>query len=111
MYFVEKPDKKKKKKKKTYSRTPEANNSNTDGSFTMVNSNSFFEALQNSSDSSRKQIFRESFLFYHETVCCVYSLETLHPDNSNEYTHHTITVKKIENNSLNHHCLFPDLAP
>ena len=31
------------------------NNSNTDGSFTMVNSNSFFESQRNSSDSSRKK--------------------------------------------------------
>ena len=33
-----------------------------------------FECLGNSSDSSRKQIFRDIFLFYHEIVCCVYSL-------------------------------------
>ena len=33
------------------------------------------ESLWNSTDSSRKQIFREISLFYHEFVCCVYSLE------------------------------------
>ena len=49
--------------------------SNTDGSFTMANSN-VFESLRNSSDSSRKQIFKEIFLFYREIVCCVYSLES-----------------------------------
>ena len=60
------------------------NSSNTDGSFTMVNSNSFlspYEILP-----LRKQIFREIFLFYHEIVCCVYSLELPHQGDSNEYT-------------------------
>ena len=32
------------------------------------------------------------FLFYHEIVCCVYSLELPHQGNSNEYTQHTIIV-------------------
>ena len=32
-------------------------------------------SLRNSSDSSRKQIFSDFVLFYHEIVCCVYSLE------------------------------------
>ena len=49
-----------------------------------------FESLENSSDSSRKQIFKEIlgkiFLFYHENVCCVYSLESPHRGDSNEYT-------------------------
>ena len=39
------------------------NSSNTDGSFTMANSNSFFESLRNSSDSLRKQIFTD-FSYY-----------------------------------------------
>ena len=34
-----------------------------------------FESLQNSSKTSRKQIIWEISLFYHEIVCCVYSLE------------------------------------
>ena len=65
--------------------------SNTDGSFTMANSNSFlspYEILP----SSRKQIFKEIFLFYREIVCCVYSLESPLRGDSNEYTQHTITV-------------------
>ena len=66
--------------------------SNIDGSFTMANSNSFFETLRNSSNSSRKQIFKE-ILFYREIVCCVYSLESPHRGDSNEYTQHTITVE------------------
>ena len=40
------------------------------------------ESLGNSSDSSRKQIFKKIFLFYHEIVC----------GDSNEYTQHTIIV-------------------
>ena len=32
------------------------------------------------------------FLFYHGIVCCVYSLESPHRGDSNEYTQHTIIV-------------------
>ena len=56
--------------------------SSTDGSFTMANSNS----------SSSPQIFRKIFLFYHEFVCYVDSLESPHRDDSIEYTQHTIIV-------------------
>ena len=66
--------------------------SNSDGSFTMANLKSFFEALRSFSDSSRKQIFREIFLFYLEIVCCMCSLESPHRGDSNEYTQHTIVV-------------------
>ena len=52
----------------------------------------FFQSLRSSSDSPRKQIFREIFLFYREIVCCVYSLESPHRGDSNEYTQHTIIV-------------------
>ena len=47
------------------------NGSNTDGSFTMDDSNSFFQSLQKSSNSSRKQIFRDFFYFILElyVVC------------------------------------------
>ena len=47
----------------------------------------FFQSLQNLSNSSRKQIFRDFFLFYHGIVCCKYSLESPHRGDSNEYTH------------------------
>ena len=67
------------------------NGSNTDGSFTVDDSNSF-QSLQNSFNSSRKQIFRDFVSFYHGIVCCVYSLELPHRGNSNEYTQHTIIV-------------------
>ena len=44
------------------------------------------------SDSSRKQIFSEFSYFYHEIVCCVYSLELPYQGDSNEYTQHTTIV-------------------
>ena len=66
------------------------NSSNIDGSFTMANSN-IFGSLRNSSDSSI-QIFREIFIFYHEIVCCLYSLESPRRGDSNEYTQHTIIM-------------------
>ena len=68
------------------------NGSNLDGPFTLDDSNSFFQSLQNPSNSLRKQIFRDFFLFYHGIVCCMYSLEPPHRGNSNEYTQHTIIV-------------------
>ena len=77
----------------------------------MANSNSFFESLRRSSDSSRKQIFREIFLFYREIVCCVYSLESPHRGDSNEYTQHTTYNYCVENRkkkSLNYRHLLPD---
>ena len=70
-----------------------------------------FESLRDFSDSSRKQILREVFLFYHEIVCCVYILESSHRYDSNEYTQHTIILLKTENISLNYRHLLPDLAP
>ena len=70
-----------------------------------------FESLRIFSDSSGKQILREIFLFYYEIVCCVYSLESPHRGDSNEYTQHTITLLKIENISINYRHLLPDLAP
>ena len=74
----------------------------------------YFRPHSISSDSSRKQIFREIFLFYHEIVCCVYSLESPHRGDSDEYTHHTIIVYKIlliEKYFLNLSQLLSDLAP
>ena len=54
------------------------NGSNTDGLFTMAYSNSFLSLYGIFSDSSRKQILREIFIFYDEIVCCVYSLDSPH---------------------------------
>ena len=72
------------------------NGSNTDGSFTVDDSNSFFSLYKILPNSSRKQIFNVFFLFYHESVCCVYSLESHRRGDSNEYTQHTIIVQKLE---------------
>ena len=55
----------------------------TDGSFTMANSNLFFE---------ENKYLRIFFLFYHEIVCCVYSLESHHRGDLSEYTPHTIIM-------------------
>ena len=41
--------------------------------------------------AQENKYLKENFLFYHEIVCCVYSLE-LPRGNSNEYTQHTIIV-------------------
>ena len=51
------------------------------------------------------------FLFYHGIVCCVYSLESPHRSDSNEYTQHSIIVEKIENISRNYRYLLPELVP
>ena len=40
------------------------NGSNPDGLFTLDDSNSFFQSLQNPSNSSRKQIFRNLFSYF-----------------------------------------------
>ena len=39
-----------------------------------------------------QQIFRDIFLLYDEIMCCVYSLESPHRGDFNEYTQHTIIV-------------------
>ena len=68
------------------------NSSNTDGSFTMAYLNSFlspYEILPIAQENKYLGIF---FLFYHEIACCVYSLESPHRGDSNEYIQHTIIV-------------------
>ena len=69
------------------------NSSNTDGSFTMANSNlilSPYEILPMDQEN------KEAFLFHYKIVCLVYSLE------SHEHTQHTIFVQKID--------IFPRIA-
>ena len=66
------------------------NSSNTDGSFPMSISNSFlspYEILQ-----IAQEINKRIFFYYHKIVCCVYSLESPHRGDSNEYTQRTIIV-------------------
>ena len=87
------------------------NSSNTDDSFTMDNSNSFFESLQNSSEISRNQIFRDFFLILpRNCMLCVLIriassrrflwVDTIYNCGIND--------RKI---SPNHRHLHPDLAP
>ena len=87
------------------------NGSNTDGSFTVDDSNSFFSPYKILPIAQENKYLGIFFLFYHEIVCCVYSLELPHQGNFNEYTQHTIIVLKIEKISLNYRYLFPELVP
>ena len=65
--------------------------SNTDGSFTLDDSKTFLSPYK-ILPIAQKQIYREIFLFYHEIVLCVYSLEPPYRCNSNDHTKHTIIV-------------------
>ena len=65
--------------------------SNTDGSFTMADSNFPIRPYKILPIAPENK-FKEIFLFYHESVCCVYSLESPRWGDSNEYTQHTIIV-------------------
>ena len=76
------------------------NGSNTDGSFTMAYSNSFLSPYGIFPIAQENKL-SESFLYYYEIVYYVYSLESPHRGDSNEYTQHTIVLLKIENNSVN----------
>ena len=73
------------------------NSSSTDGSFTMVNSNSFLSPYE-IFPIAQENKYLAIFLFYNEIVCCVYSLESPHRGDSNKYTQHTIIVKKMGKN-------------
>ena len=64
----------------------------TGGLFNMANSDSFLSPFEFLPVAQEKTIFKEIFLFYHEMACCVYSLESSHRCDSNEYTQHTIIV-------------------
>ena len=59
------------------------NGSNTDGSFTVDDSNSFFSPYKILPIAQENKYLWIIFLFQHGIVCCVYSLES---------PHHTIIV-------------------
>ena len=59
----------------------------------MANSNSFLSPYEILPIAFKKQIFRGIFLFYHKIVCCVYSLESPHRGDSNEYTPYNYCVE------------------
>ena len=54
------------------------NGSNTDGSFTVDNSNSFFSPYKILPIAQENKYLGIFFLFYHGIVCCLYSLELPH---------------------------------
>ena len=64
---------------------------NTDGSFTMPDSNWFLSSYEILLIAPENKCL-EIFSFYHEIVCCVHSLELPHQGNSNENTQYTIIV-------------------
>ena len=66
--------------------------SNTDGPFTVDGSNSFFSPYKILPIAQENKYLAMFFLFYHGIVCCVYSSESPHQGDSNEYTQHTIIV-------------------
>ena len=86
------------------------NGSNTDGSFTVHDSNTLFSPYIILPIAQENKYLGIFFLFYHGIVCCVYSLESPHRGDSNEYTQHTIIVLKIEKISLNFRYLLPALV-
>ena len=68
------------------------NSLNTDGSFTMADSSSFSSPYEILPFAPENKYLKKFFLFYHEIVCCVYSLESPHRGDSKECTQHTIIV-------------------
>ena len=52
------------------------NSSNTDGSFTIANSNSVLSPYEILPIDQENKYLRKLFLFHYEIVCCMYSLES-----------------------------------
>ena len=77
----------------------------------MDDSNSSFSPYKILPIAKENKYLMISSLFYHGIVCCVYSLESPHRGDSNEYTQHTIIVLKIEKISLNYRYLRPEVVP
>ena len=73
--------------------------SNTDGSFTVDDSNSFFQSLENPSNSSRKQILRDLFLIlsWNCMLCVLIRITSL--------------CRKSKKIPLNSRYLLPELVP
>ena len=67
------------------------NSSNTDGSLTTANSNSFLSPYEILPIAPENKYSRK-FSYFHEIVCCVYSLKSPHWGDLNEYTRRTIFV-------------------
>ena len=76
----------------------------------MVNSNSFlspYEILPLAQENK----YLGKFSYFIMKLYVMYSLESPHQGNSNEYTQHTIIVKEMKKKSLNYRYLLPDLTP
>ena len=58
----------------------------------MVNSKSCLSLYKILPIAQKNKYLGIFFLFYHEMVCCVYSTESPHWGDSNEYTQQTIIV-------------------
>ena len=58
----------------------------------MANSNLFLSPYKILQVAQENMYFGKIFLFYHQIVCCMYSLELPHWGSSNEYTQLTIIV-------------------
>ena len=58
----------------------------------MDNSNSFLSPNEILPIAQENKYLGKFFLFYREIVCCVYSLESPHRGDFNEYTQHIIIV-------------------
>ena len=73
--------------------TVKFNGLDTNGSFNVAHSNPFLspsEILPTAKKTNIKGYFRDFvFFFDNENVCCLYSLESHHRGDSNEYTQHT----------------------
>ena len=68
---------------------------NTDGSFTVADSNSFLSPLKIlpiAQENKYFYIFKEIRDFHHANVCCMYLLELPHEGNSNEHTQYKIIL-------------------
>ena len=70
--------------------------SNTKGLFTLDDSNSFLNPYESLSVAQENKYLGNCFfiiiIILSASVCCVYSLESPHRGDSNEYTQHTIIV-------------------
>ena len=63
----------------------------------MANLNSFLSPYDLLPLAQENKYLGKFPYFIIEIICCVYSLESPHQGNSNEYTQHTIIVKEIKN--------------
>ena len=66
------------------------NGSNTFGTMNIGSRQGYFEPMMVDNSTRSGGIIRMSLIFYSMKVCCVFSLESPHWGDSNEYTQYTI---------------------